>query len=136
MKFYTRIIILALAAALIFPCLSAGDTIEPDYKQYTDVVVEWTPNGSMIQVGDFLISKIKSVLLYQGQKDLQGKRTYVTISKSQIRVGRLATPMMLDQDQDGNWIAEKLILYSGTGLEEELERLPNDVKQSFLSFQN
>jgi len=131
MKPYIYIFALFIALAVQVPHSTLAD--EPDYKQFTDIVYEWTSGGKMIQIGDSTISRIKSVWLDKGDRDDQGNPILVRAGKYNIRVGRLATPLMLKQDQNGYWVAEKLILYSGKGVEKALKLISSSTRKAYLS---
>lgn len=127
-------IVIFTIISLVLPGITiAQEQTEPDYYQFTDIIYEWSTGGSMIQVGDQTISRIKSVWIDRGDVDDQGKSILYRSSSFYIKLGSIATPMMLEKDRDGNWIAEKLIIYSGKGLEAIVKQLPLAKQKEFIN---
>lgn len=117
MKIYKSIIVLFISGILFSTLLFANEN-ENDYIELTDIVYEWTPYGNMIQVGDYIISEIRSVWLDEG------KESMVEVSTSYIEQGKLARVLLIDKDANGFWRADKIIVFSGKGLEKATKRSP------------
>ena len=129
MKAYKLIIFMSILG-LLFSSFSSADENLPDYKEFIDIVYEWTPNGSMIQVGDYTISDIKSVWLDNGNENI------VNVSTSYINQGELAKAVLITQDDNGFWIADKIIVFSGKGLDTVIKTLPLIKKKELLKILN
>jgi len=121
-KLLTFIFILGL----FFSSFSYAEEKEHDYREFIDIVYEWTPYGNMIQVGDVTISDIRSVWLDEGNKDL------VEVSKSYIHQGDLVKPLLIKKDANGFWIADEIIVFSGKGLDAVIKNLSFMKKKEFL----
>ena len=125
MKFY-NVLIITLILGILCSSFSSAEEQEYDYKEFTDIVYEWTPNGNMIQVGDYIISDIRSVWLDKGDKEL------VQVSKSYIKEGRLVRVLLINKDNNGFWIAHKIIVFSGKRLKTAIKQL-SSIKRKELS---
>ena len=116
MKLYKSLII-TLILGILCPNLLSAEEQGYDYKEFTDIVYEWTPNGNMIQVGDYTISDIRSVWLDKGDKELY------RVSKSYIQEGKLVRVLLINKDNNGFWIAHKIVVFSGKGLKTAIKQL-------------
>lgn len=103
--------------------MAFAENSEPEYKEFVDIVYEWTPHGNMIQIGDFTISKINSVWLDNGGETLS------QVGTSYIEQGKPARAMLLEKDANGMWIAEKIIVFSGKGFDNLVKTLPPNQKK-------
>ncbi len=126
MKYY-KFIIFIFILGLFFSSVSSAGDIEHDYKEFIDIVYEWTPYGNMIQVGDYTISNIKSVWLDEG-----GNKDLVPVNKTYIHVGNLVKAVVINTDTNGFWIADKIIVFSGKGLKTAMKSLSPMEKKEFL----
>lgn len=125
---------------LIVPCFSMADEIqpnqqpeeetqqsqEPDYREFTDIIYEWTPGGTVIQVGNQTISRFNSVWLDRGEKTLE------KVSQSYLKVGKPARVILLGKDKDGFWEAHKIVVFSGKGVEKAMSLLPKIRRKELL----
>lgn len=121
-----KIIIFLFVLGFFFTSFSLANEKEPDYKSFIDIVYEWTPYGNMIQVGDYTISYINSVWLDDGGKDL------IPVSKARIHVGDPVKAVVISQEDNGYWIADKIIVFSGKGLDDALKNISAIKKEEFL----
>lgn len=122
--------------ALLFGLLSTGtavataaDETGPDYREIIDIIYEWTPYGSSIQVGDIIISRIESVWLDTGGD------TISQAGKSHIRQGNLARAVLKKKDRNGFWTAQ-IIVFSGKGLEKAVKCLSRAKRNEFSELSN
>ncbi len=113
-----------ISVLLLLPGMAFSEEA-PDYRELTGIVFEWTPNGDMIQIENLTISGIKSVWLDEGK----GDEGLIRVNKSYIKEGKLARALLLDKDRNGLWIAEKIIVFSGKGLDDVMKRLTRKQKR-------
>lgn len=99
---------------------------EPDYREFTDIIYEWIPGGSVIQVGNQTISRINSVWLDRGSETLE------RANKSYLEVGKPARVILLGKDGDGFWKAHKIVVFSGKGMEKAMKLLPKIKRKELL----
>lgn len=125
MKAY-KLIIFMLILGILLSNFSFADEKAHDYREFVDIVYEWTPYGNMIQVGDYTISDIRSVWLDKGDKNI------VQVSTSHINQGGLARVFLINKDENGFWVADKIIVFSGKGLDDAIKALPLIKKKEFL----
>ncbi len=118
MKLYKLISIALVLGLLLLAGASYAEEMKPDYKQFVDIVYEWSPYGDMIQVGDYTISEIRSVWLDNGGKDM------LKVTTGYIKQGAPVRAVVINQDANGSWIADKIIVFAGEGLEKALKHLP------------
>lgn len=107
-------------------CTAEEEKEAVDYREFLDIVSEWTPYGDVIQVGDTLISDFDSVWIDNGGKDL------MPAGKGDIKIGKLARVILNTKDDENRWSAHKIILFSGKKLESVVELLPGDMKKEYL----
>ncbi|WDP90959.1 MAG: hypothetical protein HUN04_15155 [Desulfobacter sp.] len=117
------IFISVLGLLLAGPAL--GEETGDEYQTFVDIVSEVDDNGTMIQLGDFTITKIKSLWLDEGQRDGQGNPVLFRVPRRYIKVGQPARVFLEQKDENGFWIAHRLIVFSGKGLEEAITMLPS-----------
>lgn len=115
---------------LIVPRFSMADEIqpgqEPDYREFTDIIYEWTPGGTVVQVGNQTISKFNSVWLDRGGKTLE------KANKSYLKVGKPARVILLGKDKNGFWKAHKIVVFSGKGMKKAMNLLPKSRRKELL----
>jgi len=99
---------------------------EPDYREFTDIIYEWTPGRSVIQVGNQTISRFNSVWIDRGGETLE------KVNKSYLKVGKPARVILLEKDNDGFWKAHKIILFSGKGMKKAMNLLPKIRRKELL----
>ncbi len=129
MKSY-KVLIITLILGVLCSSFSSAEEQEYDYKEFTDIVYEWTPNGNMIQVGDYTISDIRSVWLDQGDKEL------VQVNKSYIKQSKLVKVLLINKDNNGFWIAHKIIVFSGNSLKTAIKKLSLIKRKELLGMSN
>ena len=127
MKRYTLIIFI-LVSWILFPLniVSAAEEGVEEYTEVIDLVYEWSPQGNAIQVGDYSISDIGSVWLDRGNEDISQTGNNV------IKEGGLVKAMLVDRDENGFWLADKIIVLSGNALEAAIEKLPESKRKQLL----
>ncbi len=115
-----KFIILVAILCLPFFFLSSlvADEPERDYKIIVDLVYEWSPQGGMIQIGDYTISDMGSIMLDSGTGSL------VPAGKGRIKTGGLVKAMLIDQDKNGFWRADRIIVFTGEALASAKQLLP------------
>lgn len=91
---------------------------EPDYREFTDIIYEWIPGGTVIQVGNQTISRINSIWLDRGGKTLE------KANKSYLKIGKPARVILLGKDKDDFWKAHKIVVFSGKGMKKAMSLLP------------
>ena len=99
---------------------------EPDYREFTDLIYEWIPGGTVIQVGNQTISRINSVWLDRGGKTLE------KANNSYLKVGKPARVILLGKDKDGFWEAHKIVVFSGEGMKKAINLLPEINRKELL----
>ena len=115
-----------LIIGFLYSGLCFADDTETDYKEFIDIVYEWTPYGNMIQIGDYTISKFDSVWLDNGGTQL------VKANTSYIKNGDLARALLINQDDNGFWIAHKIIVFSGEGLKKAINQISIAKRKEYL----
>ena len=114
-----KIVIATLVIGLLsLTGVSYAEETAPDYIQFIDIVNEWAPYGQTIQVGDHIISEIRSVWLDNGVKDM------IEVNTGYIELGMPVRAVLIEQDADGFWVADKIIVFEGKGLDAAMEYLP------------
>jgi hypothetical protein len=112
-----------LVSSLSFLLFFTGNSIllaeeERPAIEIIDIIYEWSPGGTAIQVGDYNISKFDSVWIDNGdEKNVQ-------TNNDSIKTGGLARVSLIRQDENGFWIAERIIMLSGTAYESTVKNLP------------
>jgi hypothetical protein len=99
---------------------------EPDYREFTDIIYEWTPGRTVIQVGNQTISRFNSVWLDRGGKTLE------KANKSYLKVGKPARVILLGKDKDGFWKAHRIVVFSGKGMKKAMRLLPKIRRKELL----
>lgn len=120
---YKKIILTLVIGLLSLSGVSHAEEMEPDYIQFIDIVYEWTPYGETIQVGDHTISEIRSVWLDNGGKDM------LEVDTDYIKLGAPVRAVLINQDANRFWIADKIIVFAGKGLEAAIKHLPLSKRQ-------
>ncbi len=120
MIFRNKVIILFTILCLPFFFLSslAANGPEKDYKIIIDLVYEWSPQGSMIQIGDYTISDMGSIMLDNGSGSL------VPVGRGRIQTGELVKVRLIDKDKNGFWQAYQIIVLTGEALASAKQSLP------------
>lgn len=127
MKRYTLLTFLFVSWVLFPLCIvSFADEDAKEYTEVCDLVYEWSPQGNAIQVGDYTISKIGSVWLERGNEDL------VRAGNSVIKQGGLVKALLVNKDENGFWLADKIIVFSGSALDAAIEKLPESKRKQLL----
>lgn len=123
-KFFVLLVILCIQFSLALS-VSAEKTEKPaiDYKVIVDFVYEWSPQGEMIQIGDYLISDLGSVMLDNGSEPL------IPVSKGKIKTGSLVRAMLISEDKNGAWKAGKIIVLAGKALASAEDSLSGNKKK-------
>lgn len=85
--------------------------------EVTDKIYEWTPDGTIIQVGDYTITTIGDIYIDDGVGE------YVSADKSALSVGGLVTARLVSTDKNRFWESEKIIVYTDKALEDQLALL-------------
>lgn|GEM_PF-4634671 len=120
-----RICLFALAVLISIPgpLLAQGEGY--DYKTLVDIVYEASPQGHlMVQLGShYTISQVNTLLLYGGENDDHGKPVLHRVPRRYLKIGKPAKAFLKEQDENGFWIADRLIVFSGAGLEWAKDRL-------------
>ncbi|WP_020587597.1 hypothetical protein [Desulfobacter curvatus] len=111
---------------LVVPGFSMADEVQSDYREFTDIIYEWKPGGTIIQVGNQTISRINSVWLDRGGETLE------QVNKSYLKVGKPARVILLGKDKDGFWKAHKIVVFSGKGMEKAMKLLPKIRRKELL----
>ena len=127
MKRYALIIFI-LVSWVLFPLtiVSAAEEGAEEYTELIDIVYEWSPQGNAIQVGDYTISDIGSVWLDRGSEDIS------QTGNSVIKQGGLVKALLVDKDESGFWIADRIIVFSGSALDAAIEELPELKRKQLL----
>lgn len=126
MKIFKILIsLLMLGFLTISVCTAEEETEAIDYREFTDIVSEWTPYGNMIQVGDTLIYEFDSVWFDDGGPEL------IPASRGDIKAGKLARVLLKSQDDNNRWSAYKIILFKGKALDRLVDMLPGDMKEEY-----
>ncbi len=127
MKRYILITFLLVFWALSPLCIvSSADESAEKYTEVIDLVNEWSPQGNAIQVGDYTISDIGSVWLDRGNGDIS------QTGNSVIRQDGLVKVLLLDKDENGFWLADRIIVFSGSALDAAIEKLPELTRKQLL----
>ncbi|MBN4058813.1 hypothetical protein JYT18_01135, partial [Desulfocapsa sp. AH-315-J15] len=84
---------------------SFGDELPKGYTEVVDLVLEWSPQGNAIQVGDYMISDFGSVWSDTGDGNV------VLASKSAINQGGLVKALLINKDENGFWLADRIIVF-------------------------
>ena len=114
------------AQAIQEPDEDIQQTREPDYEEFTDIIYEWTPGGTVIQVGNQIISKFNSVWIDRGGG------TPEMASRSYLKIGKPARVILLRKDNNGFWVAHKIVVFSEKGMEKAMNLLPLIKRKEFL----
>lgn len=121
------LLINCMISLLIF---SANSSLAEEEKRLTEVVdqvYEWVPNGTTIQVGDYTISDFGTVWLDNGI----GEVTQTNSSK--ITTGDLVKAYLIDRDENGFWIADKIVVFAGSAFTSAVEELPEIKRNKILN---
>ena len=121
-----KLCLIILISGILYSGLSFADETEIDYRQFIDIVYEWTPYGKSIQIGDYTISKFDSVWLDNGGTQL------IKANTSYIKTGGLARVLLINQNDDGFWIAHKIIVFSGEGLKKAINQISIAKRKEYL----
>ncbi|MBV5330062.1 MAG: hypothetical protein JZU65_20945 [Chlorobium sp.] len=124
-----------LVISLSFLLFFAGNSIllaeeERPAIEIVDIVYEWSPEGTAIQVGDYNILKFGSVWIDNGDEKI------VQTNNDSIKTGGLARVSLIRQDENGFWIAERVILLSGTAYDSTLKSLPEIKRNELMKSQD
>ena len=113
---------------VLFPfCMvTSADEGAEGYTEVIDLVYEWSPQGTAIQVGDYMISDFGSVWLDRGNEDI------VQSGNSVIKQGSLVKALLADKDENGFWHADRIIVLSGSALDDAMEKLPEPKRKELL----
>ena len=122
-QFTVLVVILCFNLPLSLPV--SAETSAIDYKVITDIVYEWSPLENAIQIGDYTISDMGSVMLDNGSEHL------VPAGKGKIKTGNLVRAMLIGRDENGFWKAGKIIVLTGKALTSAKNSLP-ETKQKEL----
>ena len=116
---------------VILVLLAFGDSFADDfqYVEVIDLVYEWSPGGEAIQVGDYMISEFDSVWSDTGDGDI------VMVGRSAIKLGGLVKTLLTGKDENGFWIADRVIVLAGDGVDAAMEALPEAKRQQLTSSQ-
>ncbi len=117
MKLFKLIIISLVIFGVSFSSVFSADEDSKDYRSFVDIVCEWTPYGNQIQVGDYTITKIRSVWLDNGEGPM------VEVSSGSIHLGELARVILINEDENGFLDADKIVVFSGKGLEKAMNEI-------------
>jgi hypothetical protein len=118
MKPYKIIIATLVIGLLSLSGVSSAEETAPDYVQFTGIVSEWTSYGQTIQVDDHTITEIRSVWLDNGGKEM------LEVNTGYIKLGAPVRVVLEKQDTNGFWIAHKIIVFEGKGLEAAIKHIP------------
>ncbi len=128
-------IYMLLVSSLFFLLLFAGNSIllaeeERPAIEIVDIVYEWSPEGTAIQVGDYNISKFGSVWMDNGDEKI------VQTNSDNIKTGGLARVSLIRQDENGFWIAERVVMLSGAAYDSSVKSLPEIKRNEIMNSQN
>ncbi len=126
---YRTITFLLLFFTLLPLGNSFGDELPEGYTEVVDLVYEWSPQGNAIQVGDYMISDLGSVWSDTGDGNV------VMVGKSAINQGGLVKALLIDKDENGFWLADRIIVFSGKGVDSAMKGLAETKKEQLVSTQ-
>ncbi|MCG8683620.1 MAG: hypothetical protein MI892_02005 [Desulfobacterales bacterium] len=132
MKSY-KIILLTLLWFSVFN-MAYADEVQPDYPVFTDIIHEWSSSGKIMQLGDHTIGTINSVWLDRGQYDVNGEKVLTKANTAYIKNGQPATAVIKGKDKTGLLIAHKIIIFSGKGLKNAVEKLSPSQREEYSSY--
>ncbi len=114
---------------LLLPVMSMASDPVGSELDVVDIVYEWDPQGTVIQVGNYNVSYFESVWVDVGKGEpIQG-------TASDIVLGGLVKAILIDKDEDRRWLANRIIVYRGDGLEQALAIVSEDIKKQVLQKQ-
>ena len=124
---YGKTIFLLVTLALF----AFGDSFADDVQfiEVVDLVYEWSLEGEAIQVGDYMISEFDSVWTDTGDGEL------IMVGRSAIKLGGLVKTLLIGKDENGFWIADRVIVLVGDGVDSAIEALPEAKRQQLTSSQ-
>lgn len=99
---------------------------EKAYTEVVDIVYEWSPDGSSIQVGGYLISSFGSVWIERGD----GKS--VQTNSNKIKNKDLVKAYLIERDENGFWTADRIIVLSDKAFSAAVESLPESKKNEIM----
>lgn len=109
------IINLTFLVASLLACtfaLAAGDTFRKG-SVITDVVVEYSAGGELIQVGDLTLKVPEIIMIDNGLAPVEATR-------DDIAVGQLVKATLDDADENGFWTVPEITILTGTAVEQTL----------------
>jgi hypothetical protein len=123
-----------LVCSLSFLLFFSGSTAsfaeeERPAIEIVDIVYEWSPEGTAIQVGDYNISKFVSVWLDNGGGEI------VQTNNESIKTGGLARVSLIGQDENGFWMADRVIMLSGAAFDSTVKSLPEIKRNEIMKSQ-
>lgn len=119
MKYSNKVLMYCLTFLHIFAlsCISFADE-RVNSVELVDVVYEWSPGSTSIQIGDYTINNFASVWVDNGYESM------TQVSSNRIKTGDLVKVYLINKDSDGFWRADKIIIFAGEALTDEIENLP------------
>ena len=129
MRLFSLVPLIAGFLLLFFTaCFSfAADQVKSNNYNLVDIVYEWNVGGNVLQVGDYMIDGIGSVYEDRGKGEL------VQSSKKMISVGSLVKAVLVRENENDAWKADRIIIYSGDGLLEILQSFSEERREVLLN---
>jgi hypothetical protein len=91
-----------------------------------DLVYEWSPEGTSIQIGKYNISEFDTVWMDSGNGNI------VQTNSNDIKTGNLVKVYLVNQDENDFWLADRLVVLSGTALDSAIKSLPDNKRDEKL----
>jgi hypothetical protein len=120
------IISTGLLSSLCGKSLAEEKSLE-SYMEILDIVYEWSPKGKAIQVGEHLISSFNTVWSDTGSGEI------ILAGSQAIKVGGVVKAYLIKKDENGFWLADRIVVLSGRTLDSAVQSFPENKK---LDFQN
>ncbi|WP_321493167.1 hypothetical protein [uncultured Desulfobacter sp.] len=124
--------ILAAGSALSL----AGPLEKTDYWTFTALVQEWSGSSRYMQIDDIEIGTIDAIWLDNGKYDKSGRAVLTRGNAAYIKEGIPVTVELKANASNGLWIAHRIIVYKGEGIEKALKLLPKLQRQAYESGSN